>query len=266
MGPHVAVLYVVLAAGSPSTSPSAADESETERAEEPEGGAGVSPIELIPRVEIRQSFQRLPNGVSVNDTTTELDIQFLHRLLLRYEVPFRVLATPMGQISGLSDLKLTALGILLSNERALLGLIGGAVLDTATQPQLGAGKQQVFFGGGAAYKPRPWWIAYGVVQEQLSVGGSAARQDVNQLSGLLGSILFGRQYNWLKLDLGETLDFPDSAARLFGTFEVGSLLIGRVGIFTRAGTQLLGSRQLDYSVAGGLRYLFRLEKRRPGGK
>ena len=266
MGSLAGLLYVIFAAANPSASSSATDDGTADHAEEPAGGAGVTPIEILPRVELRQSFQRLQNGASVSDTTTEIDIQFLKRLLLRYEAPFRVVGTPTGQISGLSDVQLQALAILLSNERLLVGLLAGAVLDTATQPQLGAGKQQVFFGGGAAYKPRPWWIAYGVVQEQLSVGGSAARPDVNQLSGLLGSVLFGRQYNWLKLDLGETFDFPDSAARLFGTFEVGSLLIGRVGLFTRAGTQLLGPRQVDYSLAGGFRYVFRLETTRPGGK
>jgi hypothetical protein len=41
------------------------------------------------------------------------------------------------------------------------------------------------------------------------------------------------------------------------------LLIGRIGLFMRAGTQLAGQRQLDYSVTGGVRYLFRLEKSRP---
>jgi len=50
---------------------------------------------------------------------------------------------------------------------------------------------------------------------------------------------------------------------LSGTLEVGSLLIGRVGLFVRAGTQLLGQRQIDYSLTGGIRYLFRLEKGRP---
>jgi hypothetical protein len=30
----------------------------------------------------------------------------------------------------------------------------------------------------------------------------------------------------------------------------------------RAGTQLLGERQLDYTLAGGARYLFRLERAR----
>ena len=40
--------------------------------------------------------------------------------------------------------------------------------------------------------------------------------------------------------------------------EVGRLLVGRVGMFMRAGTQALGPRQLDYSVEVGVRYLFRL--------
>jgi hypothetical protein len=265
MGWHTALLYASLAAADPPAPPSATDDSAPERAEEPPGGAGVSPIELIPRVELRQSFQRLHNGVSISDTTTEIHIQFVKRLLLRYQVPFRVMGTPAGQVSGISDAQVQALAVLISNERALVAVLAGAVLDTATQPQLGAGKQQVFFGGGAAYKPRRWWIAYGVVQEQISIDGCAARSDVNELTGVLGSILFGGQYNWLKVDLGTTFDFPASEGRLFGTFEVGSLLIGRVGLFARTGTQLFGSRQLDYSLTGGVRYLFRLGPKSSAG-
>jgi hypothetical protein len=182
---------------------------------------------------------------------------------LRYEVPYRVMASPGGQVSGVGDIELTGLGILASNPRALVGILAGAVLDTASQPQLGGGKQQLFLGGGAAFKPERWLLGYAVVQEQFSVGGQSARPNVNQLDARIGGILFGKQYNWLKLDLDTLVDFPNDAGRLYGTLEVGSLVIGRVGLFIRTGTQLLGTRQLDYSLAAGVRYLFRLETSRP---
>jgi hypothetical protein len=185
-------------------------------------------------------------------------------VLLRYQAPLRVLATPNGQISGIGDLQIGGLGIVASDETRLLVVILGAVLDTASQPPLGAGKQQIFFGSGAALKPRRWLLVYGVLQEQLSVGGNSARPDVNELTMDLGGILFGKQFNWLKADLVPTADFPNGAtARLFGVLEVGSLLVGRVGLFVRAGTQFLGSSQLDYSLAGGVRYLFKLESGKP---
>jgi hypothetical protein len=61
-----------------------------------------------------------------------------------------------------------------------------------------------------------------------------------------------------------TVDFPGGAAgRVYGLLEVGSLVVGRVGLFLRSGTQLVGPRLVDYSVAGGVRYLFRLETSRP---
>jgi hypothetical protein len=260
MGPYACLLCAVLLANDPTSPPSGAAE---DVAEEPPGGTGVSPVELIPRVELRLSYLNLPGGLAVNDTTAEIDIQFLRRILLRYEAPYRVLHTPEGQISGAGDLRITGLGILFSDPTRLLGIIAGTVLDTASQPQLGAGKEQIFFGGGGALKPRRFWLAYGIVQEQLSVGGQSARPNINQLEARVGSILFGKQYNWLKLDLDTLIDFPDDAGRLFGTLEVGSLLVGRVGLFMRTGTQLLGSRQLDYSVAAGVRYLFRLETAKP---
>jgi hypothetical protein len=228
--------------------------------EEPQGGAAVTPIELIPRVELRASYLRLTGGATLHQTTLETDIQFLGRTLLRYEVPMVVATKGGAQQSGVGDIRLQLITMLAARRTGVLALIGGVVLDTATQPVLGAGKQQVFFGAGAAAKPRPWWLPYAVIQEQLAVGGDGARPDVNQLALRLGTVVFGRHFNWCKVDLDGTFDFPDSEARLFGTLEVGSLLIGRVGLFVRSGTQLAGARQLDYSVHTGVRYLFRLGK------
>ena len=238
-----------------SDAPSAESESP---AEAPKGGAGVSPVELIPRLELRQSFAALGGGVSVHDTTTELDIQFVGRVLLRYEGKLRVLDAPTGQKSGFSDARITAITVLASNPRFVAALITGAVLNTASQPELGAGKQQLILSAGAALKPVRWWLAYFVLLEQFSVGGDPARAAVNQLVADAGSILFGRGYTWYKLDLTPTVDFERDAGSLFGMIEVGRLLIGRIGLFTRAGTQFLGPHQLDYSLEVGVRYLFRL--------
>jgi hypothetical protein len=264
MGIRLGFQGVVLVAVVALPSLARSDEEPGETAEEPEGGAGVSPIELVPRIELRHTFLRLPNGVSVHDTTAEIDIQFLRRLLLRYELPARLLTTPGGQISGRSDVRLSALGVVTSDPRHLVVILAGAVLNTASQPQLGAGKQQLFAGGGAAIKPYRWWLGYGVVQQQFSVGGDDARPDINQFSARIGSILFGKQYNWLKADLDTAVDFPGGVSgRLFGTLETGSLVIGRVGLFVRGGSQLVGEREVEYTVTGGLRYLFRLETRKP---
>ncbi len=227
-------------------------------AEVPKGGAGVSPVELIPRLELRQSFAALGGGVSVHDTTTELDIQFVNRVLLRYEGTLRVLATPAGQKSGFGDARITALAVLASTPTFVAALITGAELNTASQPELGAGKQQIILGAGAAMKPKRWWLAYVVLSEQFSVGGDPARAAVNQLAADVGGILFGRGYSWYKLDLNPAVDFERDAGSLFGVLEVGRLLIGRVGLFVRAGTQFLGPHQLDYSLGIGVRYLFRL--------
>jgi hypothetical protein len=273
MGIYGWVLWAAVTAAAPTdsvggTHASANDSADdsADVAEEPEGGLGVSPIELIPRLEVREAFQRLPNDVSFHDTTVEIDIQFLRRILLRYQLPYRVIETPKGQFAGAGDLQLAAIGILASTPTYLLGLIGGAVLDTATQPALGMGKQQVFFGGGAAGKPRRWSLAYGVVQEQLSVGGDSTRPDINQLALQLGDVLFGKQFNWLRVELDQTFDLPKATPRTFGTLEVGSLLVGRVAMFVRGGTQLIGQRELEYSVTGGVRYLFRLTTSRPAGQ
>jgi len=264
VGPYVPLLLSALWAVDPT---GAVEEAEDVPAE-PQGGAGISPIEIIPRIELRQSYTRLSNGVAVNATTPEVDMQFFRRVLLRYQLPVQVVKTPDGQISGVGDVRLETLIIIASTKVSLVGAIAGVVLDTASQPQLGAGREQLFFGGGLAGKPFVWWLLYGVAQELLSVGGkNSVRPDVNQLAVRAGSIVFGKQYNWFKLDLDTTVDFLEKRGRFYGTVEMGSLLVGRVGMFARAGTQLVGQRELDFSLAAGVRYLFRLEtsKPRPGG-
>lgn len=261
------ICAALLAAEPPAQAPPQAQRAEGDSpdvAQEPEGGTGVSPVELVPRIELRQTYQKLSDTLSLHDTTAQVAIQFLRRILLRYEVPHRTLATPDGTISGFGDTELGAVGILTSNAQVLVGLIGGAVFDTASRPELGLGKQQVLFGVGGAYKPRRWLLGYLIVQEQLSVGGRSGRRGVNVAAANAGAILFGKQFSWIKADALATLDFEGAnTTRLFGTLELGSLVVGRVGLFTRAGTQLVGPSLLDYSLVGGVRYLFRLEKGRP---
>ena len=256
------LLCVALLAVEPHGSPAETADEAGDIAQEPAGGAGVSPIEIIPRVELRQSIVRLDAGSSIHDTTVEIDIQFVRRLVLRYQVPYRRVTTPEGPIAGIGDVQVDALGILYASPYRLLALAAGTVLDTATQPPLGAGKHQIALGAAGAVKPRRFWIAYLLAQQQFSVGGDQARPDVNRLAVRLGTILFGKQYNWLKLDLDTVADLEDEETRVLGTFEAGSLLIGRVGLFVRTGTQLLGQRQIDWTLSAGFRYLFRLERGR----
>jgi len=72
--------------------------------------------------------------------------------------------------------------------------------------------------------------------------------------------VFGPGYAWLKLDLDTLVDFEREAGSFYAKLEAGRLLVGRVGLFMRVGTQLAGTRQIDYSLEVGLRYLFRLPK------
>jgi len=267
MGSSISLFLAILLAADPQTAAAGAPPPSAEMSEEaglatsePKAGAGVSPVELIPRLELRQEFERLEGGVSVHDTVAEVDIQFYNRILLRYEGTVRVLSTPAGQVSGFGDLRIQAITVVGSDPSYVAAVIVGGVLDTASQPPLGAGKQQLFFGGAAALKPYRWWLPYLVILEQISLGGDSGRPDVNFLDVRIGNIVFGPGYAWYKLDLDVVGDFAAGQGRFFGTLEMGRLLIGRVGLFTRAGTQLLGTRQLQYSLSAGVRYLFRLGK------
>ena len=65
MGSYAILLSVfLLATAPPSTAPADSTQDSPEVAAEPPGGVGVSPIELIPRVELRQSYLKLEGGVS----------------------------------------------------------------------------------------------------------------------------------------------------------------------------------------------------------
>jgi hypothetical protein len=259
------LLAATLFAADSTTSP-ATDDSAAPDPNDVTSGAGVAPVELIPRLELRQSFVQLHSGVSAHVTTTEVDISYTNRVLLRYQGPLKVVNGPNGQTNGFGDVAIQAVVLFASSPRFLVATITGVVLDTASQPVLGDGKQQLVLGGAVGAKPVRWWLPYLIVQEQISVAGDAARPDVNQLLARVGNIIFGKGFNWLKVDLDTLVDFAGDAGSLLGTLEVGSLLVGRTGMFMRSSTQLLGTRQLDYSVEVGVRYLFRLaETKKPAG-
>jgi hypothetical protein len=228
-------------------------------AESSEELTGASPARLIPRLEIRHQLRAPEGGGRVHSTTVRMDVLFLRHALLRYELPLVTVENAGVQRSGVGDLQVNVLGMVTSGSRHAALLIGGLTLDTATQPVLGAGKQVVDFGAAAAVKPLRWWLLYGIVDQQLSFAGDDERPAVNRLSANLGSIVFGPGRDWYLLDLAPVVDLEDDGrARLFGAIEAGRLLGGRVGLFVRAGTQLLGRRQLDYMVGAGVRYLFLL--------
>jgi len=277
MGIPLASVCAALLAATPPPQPNgpdaAADERAAEAAEAAEappqdtahGGAGVAPVELIPRIELRHSFARLPDGASASATTARIDVDFFRRVLIRYELPFARLTNAAGeQVSGLGDITLQAIGVVASNPRHVAVVIAGAQLDTASQPQLGQGKHVLLFGAAAGFRVRRWWLPYGIAQEQISVSGDDARPDINHLLLRAGNIVFGPGFSWTKLDVDASIDFRDDATtRLFVSVEAGRRLIGRVGLFVRGGTQAIGPRQLDYTLEAGVRYLFRLVTKAP---
>ena len=228
----------------------------------PEGatpGAGVSPVELLPRIELRQWYGNLPGGSSSHVTSIRVDIQFFHRLLLKYEGTLQTVSTPLGRASGFGDTEITATGLLVAKPTFLAAVLAGVIFDTASQPLLGTGKKQIEFGGGVGGKPFAWWLPYLLVQELISFGGDVARPDINLLLVRAGNIFFGPEYSWLKLDLDTLIDFETDKGRLYGTLEAGRLLIGQIGLFLRFGTHLAGPPDVDYSIEAGVRYLFRLQ-------
>jgi hypothetical protein len=228
----------------------------------PEGekpGAGVSPVELLPRLELRQWYGNLAGDSSSHVTSIRVDIQFFHRLLLKYEGTLQTVSTPLGRASGFGDTEITATGLLVAKPNFLAAVLAGVIVDTASQPLLGTGKNQIEFGAAVGGKPVASWLPYVLVQEVFSFRGDDARPDINLLLVRAGNIVFGPEYSWLKLDLDTLIDFEADRGRLYGTLEAGRLLIGQIGLFVRGGTHLAGKREVDFSIEVGVRYLFRLQ-------
>jgi hypothetical protein len=222
---------------------------------------GVAPVDLIPRLELRQWYGRTTDGTRIHQTTAQIDIKFFNRVLVRYEGHVQVVTSPTGeQSSGFGDTEVHAYGSLGSGPRYVAIVILGGVFDTANQPVLGQGKPQVHLGGGLGVKPALWAFPYLIVQQQVSIGGDPSRPDINELLVRFGSVFFAKDHTWYIANFDAFADFEQRAGRLYGAFEFGSLLVGRVGLFMRGATQLLGTRRIDYSVETGIRYLFRLGK------
>src|SRR3954464_8271305 len=150
MGSSALLLVAALLTADPTPPSTAGPPAEREGDVVPDdgkSGAGVAPVELIPRLEPRQSFARAPGGGSVHITTAEIDLTLTNRVLLRYEGPLRVASGPAGQVSGFGDALLRAFILLTSSPRFIAVAIAGVEMNTASQPQLGSGKQQLLLGG-----------------------------------------------------------------------------------------------------------------------
>jgi hypothetical protein len=226
----------------------------------PDRLGGVNPARLIPRLELRQRFTDLANqGGRLHSTTLRMDVVLFRRGLLRYEMPLLVQRTADGTHTGIGDIRLSALALLTSGPRHAAVVLGGVSLDSATRPPLGAGRPQVTFGGAAGFKPLPWLLNYAIVGQSLSFGGETTRPPVKVLRLELGAVVFGGQGDWYTLELEAPLDLENDVPRLLGSLETGRLLLGRLALFARGGTQLLGQRQTDYFLDAGVRYLFKLE-------
>jgi hypothetical protein len=257
MGDSGVLLWVLLAMA-PAPPPAPESQPPASDASSPDQVGGVNPARLIPRLELRQRFTQLAGGGGLHSSTLRMDLVLFRRALLRYELPLMLQRNGGGTRSGIGDIRITAVGLLTTGPRHAAVLVGGVTLDSASAPQLGAGKSQVTFGAAAGYKPVPLWLTYGIVGQQLSFAGDPARPPVSQLLLEWGNAVFGGRGNWYLLDLDVTHDFQAGATRFIPSLETGHLLVGRLALFVRAGTSLLGPRQFDYFLDAGIRYLFRL--------
>ena len=214
MGISVGCLVIALVLSAPAAPGQAAPSEDPASEEEPAGASdegkeltGASPAQLVPRLELRHQFASPEGGGHLHTTTLRVDTLFLRRALLRFDLPWATLEKADVRRLGYGDIRLLALALLTTGPRQATILSAGLLLDTATRPVLGTGKDVVIVGAVGAFKPRRWWLLYGIVEQQLSFAGDDARPDVNRLLTNVGSIVFGPRRDWYTLDLSPEADF-----------------------------------------------------------
>ena len=247
-----------------STALPATDDSDSAAPSDATSGAGVAPVELVPRLELRQSFVQLHSGASAHVTTAEIDIH-LHEpaaAALSGTASCRP-AARTARPPGSATASIQAVMLLASSPHFLAAAIAGVVLNTASQPVLGerkaaagagrrGGVQACSAGGCRTWSPNSRPPSRARPRGPTSISCSCGSATSSSARATTGS----------KLDLDTLVDFAGDSGSLLGTLEAGRLLVGRTGLFMRTSTQLLGTRQLDYSIEVGVRYLFRLAERK----
>lgn len=209
-------------------------------------------------IELRDDFVSRGRRGFFNATVIRGDYAFNRGVSLRADVPLAVAQGAQGERRfGLGDVLVRPLVRVVGLRRFAMLLGTDLVLDSATQPELGAGKNVV---GPLLqmYVGSPGGSRLGLfMQHVVSFGGDPERDDVHASVVRPFAVIDLPRGFWVQPDQRFQINYR-GGPRLVSTsvLEVGAGLSERVLVYVDPGIQVDTRGQVDWLVTGGIRWEF----------
>ncbi len=223
---------------------------------------GVEPTDNITSLEITPTFTAIDDsaGISTTGVTAKMYRVINPNWNWGLEMPLTRFESPEKSVSGLGDL---TVAVNWMRPESIQGGFGygahmEAILPTATDKRLGAGKVQI---GPSAFALYSWdnGIFTAIGYKQLwSLFGDHARDDIN-----MGRFRYNLSYLsenkwWVQANLYYYHNFDQSGKmEVVPELEIGTLINEGTAIYANAGTHAAGNmHSKDWSVSIGFRVLY----------
>lgn len=220
---------------------------------------GTDPAKLLLRFEMNPVYIDLPGDGSLLSTNFKLDVPMTKSFAAAFELPVTYASgfpEPVDDQFGLGDAFVRVRNVF-SFERA--SLIAGAEvgLKTADDELLGSGKWQVNPSLAYVYYLTSEYLLAVAGKQRLSIAGDDDRADINQSELRLIGIYINPKGWWLQADYQPKINWErDGKVSHLFECEAGTMLSRSVGVSIRPGVGFGPNRDRDWSIGGGVRFLF----------
>ncbi|WP_437339034.1 hypothetical protein [Sorangium sp. So ce394] len=209
-------------------------------------------------IEVRDDFVSRGKSGFFNAAVIRGDYAFDRSFSLRADVPFAVVSGVDGQRdAGLGDVLIRPLVRAIGTPRYALVLGSDLILDSATRPALGSGKNQVApLVQGYVRVARPARLGL-QLQHAVSFGGDPRRDDIQTSLVRPFAIVELPRGFWVSPD--QSFQFNHRGApRVVSTsvLEVGAELSDRVQVYVDPGIQVDSRGGVDWLMTGAVRWAF----------
>ncbi|AUX22957.1 hypothetical protein SOCEGT47_034730 [Sorangium cellulosum] len=216
-------------------------------------------------VELRNDYITRGRGRFFNAAVLRGDYAFDRSFSLRADVPLAYAGGLEGERDvGLGDILIRPLVRVVGTPRVALLVGSDLVLDSATRPALGAGKNQIA-PIVQAYVRVARAARLGLhLQHAVSFGGDPRRDAIQGSTARAFAIVELPRGLWLQPDQGFHFNHR-GAPRVVSTsiLEVGAALSERVQVYLDPGIQVGSQGAVDWLVTGAVRWEFPQRERRP---
>lgn len=238
---------------------------EAERLRELNAKYGTDPTAIVGRVQLSSQYRNLPRNASSILTVARVDLPFRRDYLLQVRAPFLQSSAP-GPIGTTTAHGFSDLGVILGwrayNTPEYAFFIGiNATFPTATETKLGLGKYTLGpIIATARFLPKFNSFLFGVLSQQISVGGDSDRKSINISNLSLRITTIWAEKWWSVAQAGWMVNWERSTrGNMNLELEIGRNVVGKWGLFIRPGIGIFG-RDLpgaySWNIQGGIRYIF----------